>query len=388
MIIKRYIVTNMNDAMIKIRNDLGMDAVIVSQKKIRKPGFKGFFSKKVIEVTACTDAIKRKKQEESQAAVADSIEAIKKAINTSREKENGIRNEKTEYYHKENKDLKVDSLMKEMQEMKSMLSSLSETKEKPIRKTKLEQKLSKLDVNEKLKKKILNKVVKDSSDKKEDEKLKEVIKKTVNVSKMDITGVNVLIGPTGVGKTTTIAKLAGRLSLTDKRKVGLITIDTYRIGAVDQLKTYADIMNLPFKVVINLKEMEEAINSMKDLDVILVDTTGRSSKNNMQISELRAFVEKAKANKVHLVISSTTKNDDIETIVKGYSQIKIDNIIVTKLDETTSYGSLLSIIDVSKKPISYITTGQNVPDDLMKPTSSEIANLILYMGKDNNDGSS
>lgn len=388
MIIKRYIVTNMNDAMIKIRNDLGIDAVIVSQKKIRKPGFKGFFSKKVIEVTACTDAIKRKKEEESQAAVADSIEAIKKAINTSREKENGIRNEKTEYYHKENKDLKVDSLMKEMQEMKSMLSTLSETKEKPIRKTKLEQKLSKLDVNEKLKKKILNKVVKDSSDKKEDEKLKEVIKKTVNVSKMDITGVNVLIGPTGVGKTTTIAKLAGRLSLTDKRKVGLITIDTYRIGAVDQLKTYADIMNLPFKVVINLKEMEEAINSMKDLDVILVDTTGRSSKNNMQISELRAFVEKAKANKVHLVISSTTKNDDIETIVKGYSQIKIDNIIVTKLDETTSYGSLLSIIDVSKKPISYITTGQNVPDDLMKPTSLEIANLILYMGEDNNDGSS
>lgn len=385
MIIKRYIVTNMNDAMIKIRNDLGLDAVIVSQRKIRKPGIKGFFTKKVIEVTACTDAIKRKKEEE--AAVADSIEAIKKAINTSKEKEKGFR-ERNEYYHKENKDLKVDSLMKEMQEMKSMISMLSEPKEKATRKTKLEQKLNRIDISEKLKKKILNKITNDKSDKKEDEKLKDIIDKTVNISKTEITGVNVLIGPTGVGKTTTIAKLAGRLSLTDKKKVGLITIDTYRIGAVEQLKTYADIMNLPFKVVINVKEMEEAINSMKDLDVILVDTTGRSSKNNMQISELRTYVEKSRANKVHLVISSTTKNNDIETIVKGYSQIKIDNIIVTKLDETASYGSLLSILDASKKPISYVTTGQNVPDDIMKPTSSEIANLILYMGEDNNDGSS
>lgn len=383
MIIKRYIVTNMNDAMIKIRNDLGMDAVIVNQRKIRKPGFKGLFTKKVLEVTACTDAIKRKKDEE--AAVADSIEAIKKAINTTKEKET-VQNHSN--VHKEEADLKVNSLMQEMQEMKNMLSSLSEPKAKAARKTKLEQKLCKIDVTEKQMKKILTKIANDKSDKKEDEKLKNIINKMINVSKTEVTGINVFIGPTGVGKTTTIAKLAGRLSLTDKKKVGLITVDTYRIGAVEQLRTYADIMNLPFKVVINLKEMEEAINSMKDLDVILIDTMGRSSKNNMQISELRAYVEKAKPNKTHLVISSTTKNDDIETIIKGYSQIKFDNVIVTKLDETTTYGSLLCILDSSKKPISYVTTGQNVPDDIIKPSSTELTNLILNIGEDVKDGPS
>lgn len=104
--------------------------------------------------------------------------------------------------------------------------------------------------------------------------------------------VTVLVGPTGVGKTTTIAKLAGKLSLIDKKKVGLITIDTYRIGAVEQLKTYADIMNIPFKVVFSIKDMEKAIIDLDYCDVILVDTTGRSSKNMMQISELRAFIEK------------------------------------------------------------------------------------------------
>ncbi|MBS5951598.1 MAG: flagellar biosynthesis protein FlhF, partial [Clostridium sp.] len=151
----------------------------------------------------------------------------------------------------------------------------------------------------------------------------------------------------------------------------------YRIGAVEQLKTYAEIMNIPFKVVITLKEMEEAINSLDDCDVILVDTTGRSSKNTMQISELRAFIQKVNSSNISLVISGTTKNKDINAILSGYGEINYEDIIITKLDETTSYGCIYNISKKSNKPISYITVGQNVPDDIKVPSKDEIIKLVL-----------
>lgn len=199
----------------------------------------------------------------------------------------------------------------------------------------------------------------------------------ISISKAEMKGPIVLVGPTGVGKTTTIAKLAGKFSLIDKKRVGLITIDTYRIGAVEQLKTYADIMNIPFKVIFTLNQIETALESMKDCDVILIDTTGRSSKNIMQISELRAFVEKIKTDNIHLVLSCTTKNKDIDSIVQGYSVLGYNNIIITKLDETSTYGSILNILYSAKKPLSFITTGQNVPEDIKNISASEISSLIL-----------
>ena len=209
------------------------------------------------------------------------------------------------------------------------------------------------------------------------EDFKKIIYKDIEVSNKDLFGKVALIGPTGVGKTTTIAKLAGRLALIEKKKVGLITIDTYRIGAVEQLKTYAEIMNIPFKVVITLKEMEESIKELQDCDVILIDTTGRSSKNTMQISELRAFIQKINADNISLVISGTTKNKDIDTILKGYGEVNYENIIITKLDETSSYGGIYNIIKKSKKDIKFISTGQNVPDDIKTPSKEELCSLIL-----------
>ncbi len=136
-------------------------------------------------------------------------------------------------------------------------------------------------------------------------------------------------------------------------------------------------MNIPFKVVFSIKDMEKAIADLEYCDVILVDTTGRSSKNMMQISELRAFIEKIEEKSVHLVISASTKNKDIETIIKGYNVLEYENIIITKLDETSTYGSILTILDKAKKPISFITTGQDVPDDIKEANKEEIAKIIL-----------
>lgn len=381
MVIKKYVVSNMNEAMSRIRNELGKDAVIISQRKIRKSGLKGYFSAKLIEVTAATDKMKKKDIENNVKGFEESVESIKKIM------ENHLESAKEEKIVEENKPIveKEDNeLRKDVDEMKKLINSLI-NKDNVSNQEGNENKLSKLeieflednDIPKEILKEILEYLSLEENKDNKDGAIKNYITSKIKIEEEDMSGTVVFVGPTGVGKTTTIAKLAGRLALLEKKKVGLITVDTYRIGAVEQLKTYAEIMNIDFKVVITIKEMELAIKEMEECDVVLIDTTGRSSKNKMQISELRAFVQKANAKNVNLVISSTTKNKDIEAIINGYSILDFNNVIVTKLDETTVYGSMLKIINEADKPLSYITVGQNVPDDIKKPTKEELVNLIL-----------
>jgi flagellar biosynthesis protein FlhF len=360
----------MNEAITRIRYELGREAVIISQRKIRKGGFLGFFSKKILEVTAAVDNSRQK--DDNSEEMRGSIEALKKAVGNKAKINSSKKIQPV--YNPQNRN--NDSLVEEVRKMRGMLDDMMNSKNVPVGKTKLQLRLESIDLDEAVIKKIMRNMEDAGDDGEESEKLDSIVAEMIKVENKPLENAVVLVGPTGVGKTTTIAKLAGRLSLIEKKKVGLITIDTYRIGAVEQLRTYADIMNIPFKVVISIKEMEKAIDSMKECDVVLVDTTGRSSKNKMQISELRAFIDKVNTNNIHLVISCTTKNRDIDVIVDGYRELNYSNIIITKLDETSTYGSILNIIEAAKKPVSFVTTGQNVPEDIKVMNSGELAKLV------------
>lgn len=348
MIIKRYLADNMNEAMMKIRYDLGPQAIIVSQRKIKKPGLSGFFSKKIVEVTAAL---------ENENKPSDDA--------------------KTKEVKKEEGSEILDQIKKLSDEIKD----LKDVKEDSKSKSKIETTLQNSDLNEKTIKKVMTRINSNKEKISDVDKARAAIEKVVPKFKETECRRVVLVGPTGVGKTTTIAKLAGRMVIQEKKKVGLITIDTYRIGAVEQLKTYADIIKIPFQVVFNLNDMERALEKLKECDVILIDTTGRNSKNIMQLSELRSYIEKADTDNINLVISATTKNKDMDNIISGYKALNYKNLIITKLDETTTYGSLLNAMDSSKKPINYVTTGQTVPDDILRISAKEIANLILGVDK-------
>ncbi|ABS35091.1 flagellar biosynthesis protein FlhF [Clostridium botulinum] len=406
MKIKKYVVNDMNEAMTRIRYELGADAIIISQRKIRKGGFLGLFSKKSLEVTAAIDNYSTEKKYNSNTVnkinKGNNIEVIKRMLeerNNNVKYDNNINHDtnaldrykeilESKSEGAQNKSLKgkkfseSKDLMDEIRDLKKIVKDIGKSeKSYADENSSLVKFFKDLDLEEEFIEEIIKKVGNLEENLEEREKIKRVIEDTIDVRVNSVGKVTVLVGPTGVGKTTTIAKLAGKLSLIDKKKVGLITIDTYRIGAVEQLKTYADIMNIPFKVVFSIKDMEKAIIDLDYCDVILVDTTGRSSKNMMQISELRAFIEKIKEKSVHLVISASTKNKDIETIVKGYSILEYENIIITKLDETSIYGSILTILDKGKNPISFITTGQDVPDDIKEGNKEEIAKIVLGENK-------
>lgn len=188
------------------------------------------------------------------------------------------------------------------------------------------------------------------------------------------------IGPTGVGKTTTIAKVASRFKVDYGKKVAFLTADTYRIAAAEQLRTYANILDTPLTVIYSSEEMNAAIERVKDYDLILVDTAGFSYKNEDQRKDMRNLIESLddKYEKdVYLVLSATTKYRDLMEIVDKYHEISDYKIIFTKLDETSSYGSLLNIRMYSGADVSYVTTGQNVPDDIEIFQSQKIVKQLL-----------
>jgi flagellar biosynthesis protein FlhF len=202
-----------------------------------------------------------------------------------------------------------------------------------------------------------------------------------------------LVGPTGVGKTTTIAKLAAHFKLREQKRVGMITIDTYRIAAVDQLKAYAEILDIPLEIVLTPEEMSAALERMREFDLVLIDTSGRSQKDAQRLSELKQFLDAAQTSassvdspaggrrlEVHLVLSCTSHQGQLLDVAEKFSALGLDRVVFTKVDEAVGLGVILNVVRRLNLQLSYLTTGQDVPDDIEVGHRRRVAQMVLNAG--------
>jgi flagellar biosynthesis protein FlhF len=211
--------------------------------------------------------------------------------------------------------------------------------------------------------------------------LKELIKSRIVVAPPVDAGnrrkIVMFVGPTGVGKTTSLAKLGAIFSLRESKSVAFVTIDTYRIAATEQLKKYADIMKIPVHVVNDTKEFKQVMETEK-AQIILVDTSGRSHRNTMKISEIKSFADTVDCDfEKILCVSACTKKDDLDSIFSAFSRVEFDSVMITKTDESNSIGNVINVADKYSKPISYIANGQEVPNDIMQADADRIADMMV-----------
>lgn len=189
--------------------------------------------------------------------------------------------------------------------------------------------------------------------------------------------VKALVGPTGVGKTTTLAKLAARFALDQKRKVGLITMDTYRIASVDQLQTYADIMKLPLLVAGDGESFRESVRNFADRDIILVDTPGRNPEDRDYLNDLKRQFDGSPGVEVNLLLTPAMNREGLQVTADRFRLLDYDSLILTKLDECQRFGVVFDILEQAGRPVRYVTCGQNVPQDIKEVTPGSLASLIL-----------
>lgn len=424
MKVKRYIVEDMNEAMIKIKNELGIDAVILNTRRLKKSGFFNFFKKPLIEVVAAVDdqpsqqeTLKRATRAVENEKVAStekkyeenavlSVESRASAASTSTpfhsDKNDFVKNDSTTNDSMKNESLKtmteqVSNPNGELAELKKMMSHLMAKVDSfehmiPQQEIKTEDKyielLKNLGIQESISKKIIEILQRqiNINDQNHDavmnaikviarEYLGDV--KTIDTDPKKGPNIYMFLGPTGVGKTTTLAKIAARLSLVENKKVGLITADTYRIAAVEQLKTYSEILGIPLEVIYEANELKEALEHFKDKDYVLIDTAGRSHKSKELKSDYDEIVSFLDDVKVYLVLSMTTSLKDLKSIIESYSFLSEYRLLFTKLDEATSYGNILNMKVLTGKSLSYFTMGQSVPDDIEVADKEKILKYIF-----------
>ncbi len=381
MKIRRYLGSNTQEAILKVKMDLGNDAVILNTRKVRQKGFFKLFAKPMVEVLAAVDEEYGAKKEQPRQETR---------VQTLPREAMAVKNEE--------KDQKISDLENKVNGMETMLKKIYEQVQPDRQKTAQ----APADTGEKQESypKVLqlfyNNLVKNEVEPETAKKIMDTVSarlgegasvnETASVLYNVISGilgkpetlklredgrptVVMLVGPTGVGKTTTLAKIAANYALNHKKKVGLITADTYRIAAVEQLKTYAEILGMPVSVIYSPGELGEAVELHSDKDIILVDTAGRSHKNKAQFEELKTIIQAANADDIYLLMSAITSVRNCREILGSYNFLKDYKLIFTKLDETPISGIILNARYMTNKSLSYITTGQSVPDDI------EIANI-------------
>lgn len=380
MRVKRFVAETLQDAMNRVKTEMGSEAVILHTRKFKEGGFLGFFGRQMFEVMAALEENYAAPEPETKAP-AIRLKPMSRVAAAAQELDEDSDN---------------DEISEEIQEMKSMMEEVlnhiehqRESKTYPAQVQKVFQQLLDKDVEEKVAHRLIKEILKQNpaGEFSDDEPVYGILEKSIlkllkkprpiTYRKKESQQQTVaLVGPTGVGKTTTIAKLAATFSIVDKKKVALITADTYRVAAVEQLKTYGEIIGIPVDVIYTAQELKESLERHQDKDLILLDTAGRSHRNTVQMAELKTLMDAANPTITYLVLSATTKYKDMLDIVNSYGDIDINALVFTKLDETSCYGAVLNIVNRTQKYLSYITVGQNVPDDIEVADPVKIARMI------------
>ncbi|NLI92210.1 MAG: flagellar biosynthesis protein FlhF [Peptococcaceae bacterium] len=408
MRVKRFTGDNVADTMSKIKRELGPDAVILQTRQIKEGGFLGFFARTKVEITAAIE--ERPLANKPAGTWEDTVQSIntdiiKKAYEAYRDKENEFAKDKSGSELSNQPAVSEKNLLEtthsEIREMHSILKEINRhitkgEREKIIFPEPLEQwkvflteKGISSELAEHLITRIKNEVAQEQWNNNSAvlEKLKKQVvefctnTETIRPRKSRSTVV-ALVGPTGVGKTTTIGKLAAGFSIIERRKVALVTADTYRVAAVEQLKTFGEIIGVPVEVVMTPEGLKEAIERHRDKELIFIDTAGRSPHHELHMSELEAFLNKAKPDLTMLVMSVTTNLNDQLRVFERFKALST-HLILTKLDESMSLGSVLDLLVSINLPIAYLTNGQNVPDDIDAATPEKLSGYILGEGNPN-----
>ncbi|EQB36399.1 hypothetical protein M948_15320 [Virgibacillus sp. CM-4] len=367
MKVKKYVAHSMPEAMKQIRKELGKDAVILHSREVKRGSrIFGLGKKTKIEVVAAKDS--------------DPL-----IYNQTRQE--GLTAEKRQA--KEPKQESNSNVLEELQQVKKLLfqSSLQGI-QYPVDFQVVYNQLLEQEVEVEIATSIMEAVIErektakihHSSSELAEEVNKEIERRLQSTHFEGISEQSQIIyfvGPTGVGKTTTLAKIAATSKLQEHKSIAFITTDTYRIAAVEQLKTYAQLLNVPLEVAYSNEELQKAIMKFAAYDLIFVDTAGRNFRNDQDVINFQEGLPTNEASEVFLVLSLSAKPKDILDIYDQFRSIAIKAVIATKMDETRQYGSLLNITLGRKIGIAYITNGQNVPDDITRPDAKMISNFIL-----------
>lgn len=426
MQIKKFEAVNMEEALNMVKMDLGSDAVILSTKQVKKGGGAfGLFGRSLVEVTAANDydaAVKADKQAKKvdKSSNISLEEAIEKSFTKVSAKAGGdkvgestkalwgmlkdgfddIKSEMLSFkqlYGAQHKN-ELFQVKNQISELKTIIGQLlvknksdeSVETEAPLCGLLVELKKQLLDnsvseffsnrmitfMNQKIDKQYMN-----NPEHLRSYLLNLVIKHVKIAGELPLRSEGkkavMFVGATGVGKTTTIAKLAAEYSINRKLKVALVTLDTYRIAAVEQLRIYANILKIPVYVAASALELGSVLKKTSHFDLVLIDTAGRNYSNGDQVDELKEYFEAGLNLETHLVLSANCKDKDLFNIVNRFKSVPVNKILFTKLDETLAYGSIFNMMIHSGKPLSYLTMGQKVPEDIELASAEKVAKLVV-----------
>jgi flagellar biosynthesis protein FlhF len=331
--------SSMRDALAEVKRQLGDDAAVLHAKQFEEPSWFGLAKKRGVEVLAAVedDAVPAE-----SAPASDGIQRIEG---------------------------QVSEIRKTLGDLMSGLAVVRERELSPA-----VERLVKHGVSDSIAESLLSGCADDDA-----QALREIARRIrcVGPINCDRRQARVaLVGPTGVGKTTTAAKLAAQYALVHKKKVALLTVDTYRVGAVEQLATYARILNIPLDIAMSLDDVATLVAKHEDKDLIVIDTVGRSQRNGAHVSELSELVNAAGPTETHLVVSASADAVARREAVDAFGRIGIDRVVMTKLDECARPGCVLDLAVTSLLPYSYVTFGQDVPDDIAVAESDRLAKLV------------